>query len=402
MKVSFFNDILDCKWFFLRTFAGMIEQIIISMPMFVCGVLALELVFSLGKLYEVSKLWLLIWAATATVLYACHFVYFRHLTSLLPLTDIVYVVCNMAVYPEYLVYLYLLTDERKPSTKLRLTAIAYILLAVLSSGAVIALYAMMSADELQQFFTHYLYYADRSLLAGLPWFQAVAHDVCKVIFALGVLIAVIIGGRRLKRYNLMVDQLYADTEDRSLRGLTTLLVWFLVTAALSLLVNALGRQCFLPDGQWGFVWLALTSVVFSVMLCGIGVMGLQRRFSVADITVETTPAEQLPARNVRLQSVAEEFVSLMDRDQLYLQPDLRLDAVVKMMNTNRTYLLQALSGQLGVTFTEYVNRRRIEHACRLLERQPGMRRLDVAAACGYGSLVTFYRNYKKYAINKPI
>ena len=375
----------------------MIEQIVTSMPMFVCGVLALELVFSLGKLYEVSKLWLLIWAATATVLYACHFVYFRHLTSLLPLTDIVYVVCNMAVYPEYLVYLYLLTDERKPSSKLRLTAIAYILLAVLSSGSVIALYAMMSADELQQFFTHYLYHADRSLLTGLPWLQAVAHDVCKVIFALGVLIAVIIGGRRLKRYNLMVDQLYADTEDRSLRGLTTLLVWFLVTAALSLLANALGRQCFVPDGQWGFVWLALTSVVFSVMLCGIGVMGLQRRFSVADITVETTPAEQLPARNVRLQSVAEEFVSLMDRDQLYLQPDLRLDAVVKMMNTNRTYLLQAIRQCEGVSFSEYINRQRIAYAERLKAEYPEMHAEELAQRSGFSSVSAYYMNRRRYA-----
>lgn len=367
------------------------------MPMFVCGVLALQLVFSLGKRYEVSKAWLLVWAVTATILYACHFVYFRHLTTLLPLTDGIYVVCNMAVYPVYLVYLYVLTDERKPGISLRMTAIAYVLLAVLCSGAVMALYTMMSGDELQQFFTHYLYHTNRSQLSGLSKLQAITHDVCKSLFAIGVFMAVIIGGRRLKRYNLMVDQLYADTEDRSLRGLTTMLVWFLVTAMLSLLANALGRQWFVPDNSWGFVWLSLSSVAFSVMLCGVGVMGLQRQFSVKDIAIESAPAEQLPSRSERLQAVAEEFVALMDKDQLYLQPDLRLDTVVKMMNTNRTYLLQALGGQMGVTFTEYVNRRRIEHACRMLERQPGMRRLDVATACGYSSLVTFYRNYKKYA-----
>ena len=375
----------------------MIKEIIISMPMFVCGVLALQLVFSLGKRYEVSKVWLLIWAVTATVLYACQFVYFRRLTSLLPLTDSIYVVCNMAVYPVYLVYLYVLTDERQPGMSLRMTAIAYVLLATLCSGTVMALYVMMSGDELQQFFTHYLYHTDRSQLSGLSKLQAITHDVCKSLFAIGVFMAVIIGGRRLKRYNLMVDQLYADTEDRSLRGLTTMLVWFLVTAMLSLLANALGRQWFVPDNSWGFVWLSLSSVAFSVMLCGVGVMGLQRQFSVKDIAIESAPAEQLPSRSERLQAVAEEFVALMDKDQLYLQPDLRLDTVVKMMNTNRTYLLQALGGQMGVTFTEYVNRRRIEHACRMLERQPGMRRLDVATACGYSSLVTFYRNYKKYA-----
>jgi len=375
----------------------MIEGIIISMPMFVCGVLALQLVFSLGRRFEPSKAWLLLWAVTATILYACHFVYFHRMTSLLPLTDSAYVICNLAVYPEFLVYLYVLTDERKPSLPLRITAMTYISLAVLSSGLVVTLYAMMSGDDQQQFITHYLYQTDRSQLTGLPLIQALVHDVCKVFFVLGVLSAVVIGGKRLRRYNLMVDQLYADTEDRSLRGLTTMLVWFLVTAAFSLLANALGRQWFMQEGNLGLSWLSLTSVAFSVMLCGIGLMGLQRQFSVADIATDNAPAEPFSTRNERLQVVAADFVALMDGEQLYLQPDLRLDTVVKMMNTNRTYLIQALSLQMGITFTEYVNRRRIEHACRLMAQQPGLRRLDVATACGYSSLVTFYRNYKKYA-----
>ena len=400
MKVSFFNDILDCKCFFLRTFARMIEQIIISMPMFVCGVLALELVFSLAKHRDVAKAWLLAWAVTATVLYACHFVYFQRLTSWLPLTDSVYAVCNMAVYPLYLIYLYVMTDERRPGLSLRLTLAAYVGLTVIGGGAVAVLYSQMSADELQQFITHYLYHTDRSLLTGLPVAQAIVHDVCKIVFAFGVILSVIIGGKRLKRYNLMVDQLYADTDDRSLRVLTTMLVCFLVTAVLSLIANAIGRQWFMPDDRLGLVCLSLTSVAFSVMLCGVGLIGLQQQFSVADIDVESLTNDPIPSRSDRLQTVADDFVALMDGEQLYLQPDLRLDTVVKKMNTNRTYLLQALTGQMGVTFTEYVNRRRIEHACRLLARQPGMRRLDVATACGYSSLVTFYRNYKKYAVGE--
>ena len=365
--------------------------------MFVCGVLALQLVFSLGRRFEPSKAWLLLWAVTATVLYACHFVYFRHITQLLPLTDSAYVLCNMTVYPEFLVYLYVLTDERKPGMRLRLAALAYLSLALLGSGAVTALYAMMPVDDRQLFISHYLYQADRSLLTGLPLAQAYVHDACKAVFVVGVLATVVIGGKRLKRYNLLVDQLYADTEDRSLRGMTTLLVWFLVTAALSLLANALGRQWFVQEAIQGLSWLSLTSVVFSVMLCGIGLMGLQRQFSIADIAVDNAPVEPLDSRNDGLQIVAADFVALMDGQQLYLQPDLRLDTVVKMMNTNRTYLSQALSLQMGVTFTEYVNRRRIAHACRLMAQQPALRRLDVATACGYSSLVTFWRNYKKYA-----
>jgi len=212
-------------------------------------------------------------------------------------------------------------------------------------------------------------------------------------------LTVYVGGRRLKRYNEMVDQFFADTDDKSLRGLTNLLIAFLVVAVVSLVVNFLGRQWFVPDAGETPWLLMVPSVAFSVLLCAIGYLGLQQQFTVADMTVELAAPESSISEFSSELSVADAFVQLMDRERLFLEPDLRLDTVVKRMNTNRTYLLQALNRQLGMSFTEYVNRRRIEYACRLMTRNPNITRQEVATLCGYNTSATFYRNYHKYAVD---
>ena len=52
---------------------------------------------------------LLLWAVTATLLYAGHFVFFNRITSEISASDTIYVVCNLLVYPLYLYYITMLT-----------------------------------------------------------------------------------------------------------------------------------------------------------------------------------------------------------------------------------------------------------------------------------------------------
>jgi AraC-like DNA-binding protein len=92
--------------------------------------------------------------------------------------------------------------------------------------------------------------------------------------------------------------------------------------------------------------------------------------------------------------LAEQFEQLMNVEQLYLLHDLRLDIVVQRMGTNRTYLLAALKQELGMSFNEYVNHKRIAYARKLMESNPDMLKSDVAARSGFNSQSAFYRNWK--------
>lgn len=76
--------------------------------------------------------------------------------------------------------------------------------------------------------------------------------------------------------------------------------------------------------------------------------------------------------------------------------DLKLDDVVTLLFTNRTYLLNAIKSELGISFSEYVNRKRIDHAMRLQKNDPDILRQELAIRSGYNSVSSFYRNLKKY------
>ena len=88
----------------------------------------------------------------------------------------------------------------------------------------------------------------------------------------------------------------------------------------------------------------------------------------------------------------------MDSEKLYLQQDLKLDDIVKLLGTNRTYLLNAIKSELNMSFSEYVNKLRIRHAERLMANHPELSKQEIAHQSGYNTLSSFYRNLKLYKL----
>ena len=94
------------------------------------------------------------------------------------------------------------------------------------------------------------------------------------------------------------------------------------------------------------------------------------------------------------------FIELIDGEQLFLTADLKLAEVTLRLGTNRTYLLAMLQNELHMTFSEFVNRRRIAYACQLRSEHPELTTREIAYASGYSTFSTFYRNHHKYI--KPV
>ena len=91
----------------------MIGILISSLPMIVCGILSVLIALSLYDCRNIANTRLLLFMATATVLYTAHFIYFNRITDVVPLTDTLYCFCNPAVFPLYYMYIEELTDFRK-------------------------------------------------------------------------------------------------------------------------------------------------------------------------------------------------------------------------------------------------------------------------------------------------
>lgn len=370
----------------------MLQSLVTSMPLFVCGLLSLQLALNLGlRRFDTAQAWLLAWAVTATLLYGCHYVYFHHVPALIPYTNTLYTLCNLLVYPLFLVYISELT-ERSPLSRRPWPLAAVFLPGLLLASVVGCLYALMTGDERAHFIDYYLYGNHLDTLSGTALCQGVAHQVCKVMFAVEVVIVMLLSTRHIKRYNQLVEQLYSDTEDKTLHMLSNLLWLVILCSLLSIAANAVGRNYFTHS-----LWLlSVPSVLFSLVLFSLGWVALNQQFSIRDIAPEPAVAVESPAHDM-LDDLHRRLLQLMEREKPFLQPDLKLDDLALMLHTNRTYLLRVMRQKQQMSFSEYINRRRIDYARRLMDEHPELSKHDVAARAGYSHPSSFYRNWKMYA-----
>lgn len=374
----------------------MIYQIFSSLPLMVCMVMVIQLTLTYRRRTDKAIRWLLLWAIATLLLYGCHFIYFNHYTNLLTFSDTIYVTVNLLVYPLFLLYISAITD-RTPLSRQKSFLWSVILPPAIAGIVVGSLYAAMDSSEGKSFIIKYLYHGHDTSLKGLALLQAWAHIICHVIFAIQVVVVIIKGFRRIRRFNKTVQQLYADTENKELEEIPTILILFIVTSLVSTVVNALGRQLFVDS-----IIISLPSLAFSALIFALAWVGMQQDFTMQDIpeeqekeTGETENTSTVtPSSNSIM--IYEKLEAMMNEQQTYLNHELLLNDVAKMLGTNRTYLLLALSSCAHMTFKEYINRKRIAYAEQLIAQNPQEPKTEIATLSGYNSMSSFYRNYGLY------
>lgn len=373
----------------------MLQDLLTSAPVIVCSLNTMMLLLNWRRQPNSAVGWLTVWSVATMLLYACHFLYFQHATEFLPVSDSLYTVCNLVVYPLYLIYISEQTDLQPLSSKPLMVGGVWVL-GLLGGVIIFTLYAMMDESETHEFINTFLYHDRSDGLEGTAWLQYVAHRTCQTIFAVEVVVVAMIGYRKIKRYNATLEQLCADTDDKSLRPIGIILQLLVVTGVLSFAVNYIGRQHFADS-----LWLAVPALVFSVMLFSITWVGLNYHTTLRDIsnskvTTGTTVEENKPASQNDQRAMKNQLEQLMMQERIFLRQDLRLDDVALMLGTNRTYLLATLRNEMGMTFKEYINRQRIAYAEELMRRVPNISKIEVASQSGYGTPSSFYRNMKAY------
>ena len=367
----------------------MILNLAISLPLITCALFSMLILLEWCNRQLREQHTLLAFMLTATLLYVGHYIYFNRAADLLPLSDILYVSANLTVYPLYLIYIIRLTSKWRAVYWLMLLPG---LLAIMATGTG---YIFMTDEEDRMFVHNYLYHNSQTGLTDMALFQAYIRQFCKLVFAIEVIATVVIGSMMIRRYDRMVDEFYADTDDKSMRNIQSILYLVLTIAILSFIVNIIGRARF-TDHE---IILTTTSLTFSALLFAIGYEGLHRHFSIIDMRTnkeQVSNDDSAALKDAVNRSMTERIIALVENDKIYLQPDLKLDDVAQMMHTNRTYIYQAVNQQMGISFNEFINRYRIAHAKRLMASDPTLSMNDVALLSGFASLSSFYRNMKKY------
>lgn len=92
--------------------------------------------------------------------------------------------------------------------------------------------------------------------------------------------------------------------------------------------------------------------------------------------------------------LAEDLRLLLERDKVYLNNNLRIEDLANILSSNRTYIARAFRIKFKGTFTEVMNRYRIEHAKALMLEDPRMRMDEVASRSGFSSSSFYARVFK--------
>ena len=353
----------------------MAEHIVIPAPFFVAAFWSLRLGLDYMNRPERITLHLLCFMLVTALLYLCHFAYFSTAGNAPCFLDVLYRFCNLSVFPLWYSYMCELTLRRLRRREM----LAWLLPALLLTPATLSWSGTMVAVRL--------------------------------VFAAQVVAVLILGWRMLHSYEAIVASSFSDEENNPLRALRLLHLFLFLKAITSLAANLIGREHFLSSVSL----LAIPSLLFSVLIFMLGYESTRLLPQVTAVQDEMNKVgTRLYAdRNDREQDEdllfdnegdgANHFAQLqrnilkaMDEYQLYLLPGLKISDLALHLGSNRNYIWHAVNEGLGISFSDLVNSRRIEHFIRLARQNPQQDAEDIWIRCGFTSASTFYRCFRHY------
>ena len=386
---------------------SVVYTLLSSIPMFVCGFWAIVFGVHFGRL-PLNKRLLCVFMVVATSLYFGHFVVFNHLYSFIPVTDTLYSLATLSVYPLFLLYIISLTG------KLRWRDTWLLLPGVLIAAVIGICYIWIPSDLLYDFVIGCHYEERFFSVDSVSRVSLLAHRLMKPVIAFQVVFVLISGYRKLVAFKRKVEDFYSNVRHKDMSEIRHLLVYLVITSCLSVVADLIGRAFFIDS----MFLMILVLTPFSIMLFAIGDVGYHQQFTVADLLQEMKGMEIMEEakeeaeeqenkvepqkvggmKTEQRRQLMVEMDRLMKVEHLFLQENLKLSDLAEHLHTNRTYVYEALKlmESEGVeSFSDYVNRYRVDYSLQLLRETPKISIEQLSFACGFASKTAFYTNFKK-------
>lgn len=101
-----------------------------------------------------------------------------------------------------------------------------------------------------------------------------------------------------------------------------------------------------------------------------------------------------------ISNLATSLKKLMEEENIWLHSDLTIESIAKSLNTNSTYVYRCLHDELGTSFYEYINGKRIDHA-KILLSGTDEKIESIAIQSGFNSSRAFLRVFKQITGETP-
>ncbi len=264
---------------------------------------------------------------------------------------------------------------------------------------------MMESGEMAAYLGQVVYgHIEAAEVSSLAVAQSVRARLAGIVTAIQIIYVLPQGIRKIARYNREINNYYSDTEGKTYSDIRTLLVFFVATSLTSFVASIIGKEYFADS-----VWLILIpSLLFSTLLYALGYIGNRHNFTIEDLEkdeLNTDRQESLSPENPALaqeyrqrrEIIRREVLRLLEYEELFRNPTLRITDVAARLGSNRAYISRMINQDLNTSFSDLVNSYRIEYAKKLLQepRRSPMFLSDVYERSGFSSESSFYRIFKK-------
>jgi AraC-like DNA-binding protein len=207
-----------------------------------------------------------------------------------------------------------------------------------------------------------------------------------------VLYSLIKGQKLVKQYNRRIANFYSNLESKSIVWVNFLLYSFVLTSIISIVFNIIGRGFFIESP----LLLLIPSIIFSVLLFFIGFLGYMQNHSVINMFSEEIEHENFETKNYNTGKLNEKLLELFVDQSIYKNPELKITDLSELLNTNRTYISKHINTEFSCTFSDFVNRYRVEEAKKLLssDLSKNYSLNYISEKSGFGSMGSFMRVFR--------
>ncbi len=225
------------------------------------------------------------------------------------------------------------------------------------------------------------------------------HEIFALLLSIVILLVLI---KKVFIYDKQNKDFKINIIRTNLNWLKTIL--FLMFSLTILWTYVMYRMLYYPEmvAPFYILWVSIAATIYWLGHIGIYNFGIiSERKKIRNYYSETKKQSIIPpVKNEHITALE----NLLLHDKLYLDSSLTLESVAKYLQLSSSYLSRIINAELEISFTDYLNRHRIEEAKAYLENPEFSRYTIVAIGleAGFNSKSTFFYVFKKVTGKTPL
>lgn len=173
---------------------------------------------------------------------------------------------------------------------------------------------------------------------------------------------------------------------------------FILPVLISNIIIFLAYQ--LISTGWVQLYCAGGSLVFSFVLYANFLILFNKKYRSMAVKEENRYSNK-KISDQRADSFVSKLEKLMNAEELYKNPNLKLSDLASKMNISANQLSQLLNDNLGKSFSTYINEYRIGEACEKIGSGSYLKIEEIGYEVGFNSKSTFFSTFKKIKNTTP-